>query len=398
MDYATLPPEINSARMYAGPGAGPMLTAGLAWDNLAAELSLAAAGYGAAIAEMTTGKWRGPASAAMAAAATPYATWMASTAMQALQAAGQAKAAAGAYEAAFAMTVPPPVIAANRAQLATLVATNLLGQNTPAIAATETHYAEMWAQDAAAMYGYAASSAAAAELTPFAEPPVTTSAESGLTQAVATVDAATQSSLSQLVSTIPSALQGLAAPVGLESSAVDWLGLAGTDLSTPAGILNFLTGSDGSALGMALSSVGLNTLSSGFYTPGNFLGTLADAVGMAGATGASEAAEAAGAAEAAAGEVGASLQGLGSGMTAGVGDAAAIGSLSVPPGWTAATSPLAPAMSALPDAGAAAAPGAQGPASMLGGMPLSGSSGRSFGETPHYGFRPNVVMHPPAAG
>lgn len=33
------------------------------------------------------------------------------------------------------------------------VATNILGQNTPAIAATETQYAEMWAQDAAAMYG-----------------------------------------------------------------------------------------------------------------------------------------------------------------------------------------------------------------------------------------------------
>jgi PPE-repeat protein len=32
-----------------------------------------------------------------------------------------------------------------------LVATNFLGQNTPAIAATEAQYAEMWAQDAAVM-------------------------------------------------------------------------------------------------------------------------------------------------------------------------------------------------------------------------------------------------------
>ena len=47
------------------------------------------------------------------------------------------------------MTVPPAVVAANRAQLATLVATNVFGQNTPAIAATEAQYAEMWAQDAA---------------------------------------------------------------------------------------------------------------------------------------------------------------------------------------------------------------------------------------------------------
>jgi PPE-repeat protein len=47
------------------------------------------------------------------------------------------------------------------------MATNFLGQNTPAIAATEAHYAEMWAQDAAAMYGYAGSSATASQVTPF---------------------------------------------------------------------------------------------------------------------------------------------------------------------------------------------------------------------------------------
>lgn len=395
MDYAALAPEVNSARIYAGPGSGPMVAAGLAWDGLASELGRAAAGYTAAIAELTTGRWRGPASAAMAAAATPYATWMATTATQAVQAAGQARAAVMAYEAAFAMTVPPPVIAGNRAQLAILVATNLLGQNTPAIAATEMHYAEMWAQDATAMYGYAASSAAASQLTPFAEPPATTSGEAGLTQGAATMDAGAQGALAQLVSAIPSALQGLATPLGAESTA-DWLGLAGTDLSTPAGILNFLTGSDGSALGVALSSVGLNTLSSGFYTPGNFLGTLADAMGMAGVGGAVEASGEA--VEAAVGEVGASVQGLGSAMTAGAGNAAAIGSLSVPPSWTAATSPLGSSLSALPGAGAAATPGAEGPAGMLGGMPLTGPSGRSFGETPRYGFRPTVVMHPPAAG
>ena len=53
------------------------------------------------------------------------------------------------------------MIAANRTQLASLVATNIFGQNTPAIAANEAQYGEMWAQDATAMYGYAANSAAA---------------------------------------------------------------------------------------------------------------------------------------------------------------------------------------------------------------------------------------------
>jgi PPE-repeat protein len=71
----------------------------------------------------------------MAAATAPQVTWLKATADQAEQAAGQSKAAAAAYEAAYAMTVPPALVAANRAQLMALIATNLLGQNTPAIAA-----------------------------------------------------------------------------------------------------------------------------------------------------------------------------------------------------------------------------------------------------------------------
>ncbi len=54
--------------------------------------------------------------------------------------------------------LPPATVVANRGQLVTLVASNLLGHNAPAIAATEAQYAEMWAQDAAAMFGYAANS------------------------------------------------------------------------------------------------------------------------------------------------------------------------------------------------------------------------------------------------
>src|SRR5208283_6123157 len=119
---------------------------------------------------LTGESWRGPASVFMAAAAATYVAWMGAAATQSEQAATQARTAASAYEAAFAATVPPPLIAANRTQLAMLVATNFLGINTPAIMATEAQYAEMWAQDAAAMYGYAGSSAAAATLTPFTAP------------------------------------------------------------------------------------------------------------------------------------------------------------------------------------------------------------------------------------
>ncbi|MGH3562236.1 MAG: PPE family protein, partial [Mycobacterium sp.] len=206
MDFALLPPEINSARMYAGPGSGSLLAAAAAWDGLAAELGSAATSYQSVVSGLT-GQWLGPASMAMSTAATPYVAWMNTTAAQAEQAATQAKAAATAYETAFVMTVPPPVIAANRAQLAALVATNFLGQNTPAIAATEAHYREMWAQDAAAMYGYAANSATAAQVTSFTPPPQNTNPAglAGQANAVAqalSVSAGGHAQLSQLISTV----------------------------------------------------------------------------------------------------------------------------------------------------------------------------------------------------
>ncbi|MGH3563469.1 MAG: PPE family protein, partial [Mycobacterium sp.] len=129
MDFGALPPEINSGRMYAGAGSGPMLAAAAAWDQLETELNIASVGYDSVISELTSGSWRGPAAASMAAAAAPYVGWLSTTAMQAEQTAAQARAAVAAYEAAFTMTVPPPVIEANRVLLMTLIATNFFGQN-----------------------------------------------------------------------------------------------------------------------------------------------------------------------------------------------------------------------------------------------------------------------------
>src|SRR5271155_2360390 len=190
LDFGALPPEINSGRMYAGPGPGSMVAAAAAWNGLAAQLHSGATAHTSAVSERTGGPWQGPSSTAMAAAAAPYAAWMSTTAEQAELAAIQAQAAASAYEAAFAMTVPPPVIAANRAQLASLVATNIFGHNTPAIAATEAQYGEMWAQDAAAMYGYADSSASAGKLYPLSDPASTTNPGGLGAQAAAVAQAA----------------------------------------------------------------------------------------------------------------------------------------------------------------------------------------------------------------
>jgi PPE-repeat protein len=417
MDFAALPPEVNSGLIYAGPGSGPMIAAAASWDRLATEVSSAATDYGSVISNLTSGPWRGPASASMVATAAPYVSWMTATAAQAEQAADQAKAAAGAYETAFALTVPPSVVAANRTLLASLISTNILGQNTPAIAATEAHYAEMWAQDAAAMYGYAGSSSAASTLTPFADPPATTTTTGAAAQAASVAQATgtgTQTTLSQLVTAVPAALQALASPATSTSSGSE---------SGLMNLLNFVTG-NGSGTGLSAifnelfssSGLGLNNnlwntiFSSGFYMPGNWLGTMTDLVGLQSLGGAGEAASAAGnaagdAAAAADGLGGAlagpaagvgELGGVGGAVSAALGRGPAIGALAVPPSWNAIAPVTSPLGSLLGGAPISAPPAV---AAGMPGMPITNPAGNHVnGVTPRYGFRPMVVAHPPAAG
>lgn len=214
MDFGALPPEVNSGRLYRGPGSESMHTAAAAWDRLADELHSSATGFNWAISELTGAGWSGPSSASMAAATLPLEAWMTDTATQAQEAAAQARAAAAAYDAAFAMAVPPALIAANRHRLTSLASSSFFAQNAHAIADTEACYEQMWAQDAGTMYRYAAASAAASVLAPFISPPE--GAAGGWSwQARAAGIAGTstaQVELSQLTSTLPRVLQALAQP------------------------------------------------------------------------------------------------------------------------------------------------------------------------------------------
>lgn len=193
MDFGLLPPEINSGLIYAGPGPGPMLANAANWDALAVELESAASNYSAQIAGLTGQAWLGPSSLNMATAAGGYVEWLQASATQAEETAAQASAAAAAYT----MTVPPELIAANRAEFMVLTATNFFGQNTAAIAATEAEYMEMWIQDATAMYAYATDSEAAATLTTFDEPPPTTNDTGALAQADAVAQATAETTSTQ---------------------------------------------------------------------------------------------------------------------------------------------------------------------------------------------------------
>jgi PPE-repeat protein len=254
---------------------------------------------------------------------------MNTTAAQAEQTADLATAAASAYEAAFAMTVPPPVIAANRTLLTTLIATNTFGQNAFAIAATEAQYSQMWAQDAAAMYAYAGQSAAATTVPSFTTPPQTTSSSGQTQQAAAVTQASsssattdTQATLSQATSSVPATLQSLSSPAtattsGSSTSLLDpnanfWNTVSSTGAFNPAQIVTACTAS-------TLGTTG----ASGILGDGALDGfaTLTSSY-SAGAQGFS------------------SLSGVGAPMTAGLGQAASIGHLSAPPAWTATAPPV----------------------------------------------------------
>jgi PPE-repeat protein len=403
LDFAMLSPEVNSARMYSGAGSASMLAAASAWKGLAAELRSTALSYGAVVSALTDEEWMGPASAAMADAAAPYVAWMNTTAVQAEQAASQAEAAAAAYETAFAATVPPAEIAANRAQLVSLVSTNVLGLNTPAIAANEAQYGEMWGQDAAAMYGYAGSSAVASQLTEFGPPqpivnPAATTAQSAATAKAAATSAGTgQSALSKMMTSVPGTLQSMATPAASTGSAA-------SSVTGGSGLDNLLNSPIWNNFGPN-ATIWNTIFSSGFYMPSNFLGTATDlfqagqgaggaAAGAAG--GAASAAE--GAASAAAGLAQATtplgnLGAVGNAVSAGLGAAPQVGGLTVPASWTGAAPQLSSAINATPMVAPPPAVAAGMP-----GVPMGGMGGRGFRNVPQYGFKPNFVTRPPSAG
>lgn len=170
--FSWLPPEINSARIYSGAGSGSLHAAAAAWQRLAQDLQATASSFQSVIATLVYGQWAGAASMSMAAAAAPLTGWLTAAAEHAQLSCGHTQAAAAAYESAFATTVHPAAVAANRNLLTTLVNTNFLGQNAPAIATTESAYAEMWAQDVAAMVGYHTKAVTlASTLSPLSAPP-----------------------------------------------------------------------------------------------------------------------------------------------------------------------------------------------------------------------------------
>ena len=216
-DLGALPPEVSSALIYSGPGSSSLTSAASAWNAVAAELASTAQGLDTVVSQLASESWLGPSSAAMVAAVQPYVSWVTTTAGQAEHAAAQAQSAAAAFETVFASVVPPPLIAANRAELAQAVQTNLLGLNNNVIAQLEAQYAEFWSQNASALYGYAPPRRRRPRSRSFTEAPAIANPASALTSAVksatATPATSVQSYIQGLLTNVQARIQSPDRPV-----------------------------------------------------------------------------------------------------------------------------------------------------------------------------------------
>jgi PPE-repeat protein len=362
MSFMMFPPEINSSLMYSGAGSGPLMAAASAWSELAADLESTAAAYQSVLAQLTGSAWLGPSSARMAAATAPYVDWLAITAGQAAQTSAQAQFAASAYEGAFTSTVPPAVIAANRALLAALVATNFLGQNTPAIMATEALYMEMWFQDGLTMDTYALTSQQAVVL-PQQTPAPSTSDGGTSANAAAATQAATNSATNSSTN-LMTALQNLAPSLTGNSSSTSGNGLSSASaLAAPASAQSAGTAAAGTAAtGTAPSTAGILSSIQGVYylttfasMPAKMLISLGNSMSASQALQAGQQAMLAdvqslvdGKLKALLGSISGQMRGFGSQITAQLAGAGKLGGLSVPNGWAQSAPEMVRAAPVLP--------------------------------------------------
>ncbi|ORV68473.1 hypothetical protein AWC07_08270 [Mycobacterium gastri] len=394
--------------MYAGPGSSSLRAAAASWEVLAADLHSAAKTYRAVVEDLTSMQWAGPSAMAMTAAAIPYVDWLTSTAEQAGHTAAQATAAAMAFEQAFEMTVPPPVIAVNRAQLLALIATNFFGQNTAAIATTEAQYLQMWAQDATAMDDYTIASAAAWKLNPFTSPQPNTNPGARSAQHAAVTHAITKAPdnkgnwIGKLLEDIGAALTAVGLPeIGLP---LYELGVFVNTLKLPKILKDDFTALDAlfawySTMG---SVTGVSGMTNGIINTEKSLGLISGVAPPVAET----VPKVAPALLAPLNSIAKSLSGatiraggvLGGQVSATARSAGSIGQLSVPPSWAtpqaavaAKTFQAATPLTTLPtgDAAPAAMPG-------LPGMPTA-ATGRA-GVVPRYGLKMTVMSRPLSGG
>lgn len=158
--YAALPPEVNVVRLLAGGGPAPMLATAAASSSMAHVLTDLATETQRQIQTLLL-SWQGDGADAARPTWGQYTSWLLQLASVAQLTSTQAASQAQAYSTAVAMSPNLAEILANRAAMATLAATNVLGGATGAVMlGVEADYMRMWIQAAVAMGIYDAQTTA----------------------------------------------------------------------------------------------------------------------------------------------------------------------------------------------------------------------------------------------
>ena len=378
LDFAAIPPEITSSLIYSGASSAPLMAAAAAYANLGAEITTTATQWESIVSLLTSEQWTGGGSAAAAAAAQPIIAYLTQTAATLEQASAQAMASAAAFDAVYAAVVPPPLVVANRTTQAALLPFAIIPTVAAEIAALDAQYAEMWAQDAAAMAAYQAASLAAGVLTPVTPLTSTTSPAAAAAADSAALGADSTAGTAQ-------ALLGPITSAPLDAASIPTptfpgiLGSIDSFIGTPS-VFNAINGSVNTAawwvcntiptavsLGHTLGSVpsipfaltdSVTPLAGGMV-PGTMVGSVS-----------------------------------GAGASAALGEASTVGGLSVPAGWNAAApASLASSTAPLEGSGWTAAAEAEPVAAMPGmpGMAAAAKGAGAYGPGPRYGFKPIVM-------
>jgi len=155
--YSAFPPEVNAGQLMAGDQGASIAAAVAAYEALAAALMEEGVRMGTTAGTTAATGWEGVGGAAMVATATPYVAALEALAGWVQQSAASAAAIEQAYAITKAAMIPVPICTTNRTSQAGLVATNIIGQNTPAIIGLDTEYfGHFWTNNASLMGSYEA--------------------------------------------------------------------------------------------------------------------------------------------------------------------------------------------------------------------------------------------------
>jgi PPE-repeat protein len=297
--------------------------------------------------------------------------------------------------------------------LAALVATNFLGQNTPAIAATEALYMEMWFQDGLTMDTYAVTSQQAVVLPQ--QTPAPNTSDGGISADTAAAAQSTTNSAS-----------GIGSLGNLESLLTSGIGSWGTDLESllTSGLTNVLGDlgvptSLSSPIVSALTSTGLGSATSsllpiqGAYYATMFASMPAKMlISMSNSMSASQAMQASNQAmladvssmvdskmKAMLASISGQMRGFGSTISAQLASAHRLGGLSVPNGWASSApemvraAPVLPATSISPVNPSAGLPNSPFTQALMGAM-----NGRGVGTQAAKTASVKVETRTPAGG